>query len=242
MRAQSLVPAAAGTTLLAFTTVSAAAHPREPVVVERAGAVSHGSHGSSASRVSAADLLAKLDACEPVSKGRYRSDVDAPDGIPVCDTRDAVFWKADMDIDCDGRPGPRCNDTTDPWFRPSTAYRQSDGRYLNAETLPFVVIPAPSHIWDHRAHDVGEGSVAAVIHGDRVQYAVVGDVGPHRLIGEASYAMATSLGLRGDPRSGGAPSGVTYVVFKNSRVTPIEDHEEAVAQGEALARKLVSKE
>ncbi|MEV6586897.1 glycoside hydrolase family 75 protein [Streptomyces acidicola] len=233
MRAQSLAPAAAGATLLAFTTASTAAHPREPVRVEPVSRVS---------RVSAADLLDKLDACEPVSTGRYRTDADAPADIPVCGTQDAVFWKADIDIDCDGRPGSRCNHTTDPWFWPSTAYKQSDGRYLNAETLPFIVVPAPSRIWDHRAHGVGAGSVAAVIHDGRIQYAVVGDIGPHHLIGEASYATAKGLGLRPDPRSGGAPSGVTYVVFKNTRVTHIEDHEEAVAQGEALVRKLVRNE
>ncbi|MPY59138.1 glycoside hydrolase family 75 protein [Streptomyces spongiae] len=224
MRAQLSVPATVGATLLAFTTVPAAAHPREPVRFEG---------------VSAAALLAELDECEPVSKGRYRSDRGAPADIPVCGTEDAVFWKADMDIDCDGRPGPRCNRATDPWFWPATAYKQSDGRYLNAETLPFIVLPAPSDIWDHRAHGVRGGSVAAVIYRDRVQYAVVGDIGPRQIIGEASYATAKSLGIRTDPRTGGVASGVTYVVFKNTRVTPIEDHQEAVAQGEALARKLV---
>ncbi len=118
-----------------------------------------------------------------------------------------MFWKADLDIDCDGRPGERCNRRTDPYFTAATAFVQSDGRPLDAETLPYIVVPAPSGVWDYRDHGVRGGSVAAVIHGDRVRYAVVGDVGPSGIIGEASYAAAEALGIHPDPRSGGVPSG-----------------------------------
>jgi hypothetical protein len=190
-------------------------------------------------KVRAADLLAKVRDCVPVSKGRYRSDGGARAEIPVCGARGAVFWKADMDIDCDGRPGLLCNGRTDPHFSGTTAYQQSDGRYLSAETLPYVVVPTPSGIWDHRAHGISGGSVVAVIYQDRVQYAVVGDTGPHEIIGEASYATAKALGIRPDPHGGGASSGVTYIAFKNSRVSPIEDHEAAVTAGERLAQEFV---
>lgn len=57
-----------------------------------------------------------------------------------------------------------------------------------------------------------------MIHGDRVQYAVVGDTGPRDIIGEASYATAKSLGIRPDPRGGGTDDDVTYVVFPDSGV------------------------
>ncbi|MEU3901443.1 glycoside hydrolase family 75 protein [Streptomyces sp. NPDC029519] len=189
--------------------------------------------------VRAADLLAKVRDCAPVSKGRYRSDAGAPADIPVCGARGAVYWKADLDVDCDGRPGDRCNSRTDPHFTPATAYTQSDGRPLDAERLPYVVVPQPSDIWDHRADDVRGGSVAAVVHGDRVRYAVVGDVGPRELIGEASYAAAESLGIPADPHAGGTDSGVTYIVFKGSEVDPIEDEAAAEKTGERLAREFV---
>ncbi|MER7406302.1 glycoside hydrolase family 75 protein [Streptomyces sp. NPDC000070] len=221
MRVQSLTLAAASAALLAPTTPPAAA----PQMAWRE------------TPVRAADLLAKVRDCTPVSRGRYRSDSGAPADIPVCGTRDAVFWKADMDIDCDGRPGPRCNSRTDPYFSGSTAYAQSDGRPLSAEHLPFIVVPAPSRIWDYREHGVGGGSVVAVVFRDRVQYAVVGDTGPQDIIGEASYATAKALGIRADPQGGGTPSGVTYIVFKNARVSPIEDHAAAVTTGERLARQ-----
>ncbi|WP_231628120.1 glycoside hydrolase family 75 protein, partial [Streptomyces sp. Z38] len=189
--------------------------------------------------VTAADLLARVSGCTPVSKGRYRKDRGRAATVPVCGTREAVYWKADMDIDCDGRPGRHCNAATDPHFSSSTAFAQSDGRALSSEKLPYVVVPAPSSLWDYREHGVRGGSVAAVVYRDRVSYAVVGDTGPADIIGEASHAAARSLGIDPDPRSGGTPSGVTYIVFKDSRVTPLEDREAAETQGERLAREFV---
>lgn len=189
--------------------------------------------------VRAADLLSRVRDCAPVSRGRYRTDEGTPATIPVCGTDEAVFWTADMDIDCDGRPGTQCNSGTDPLFSDTTAYQQSDGRCLSAETLPYIVVPGVSDIWNHRDHGVRGGSVAAVVYRDRVQYAVVGDTGPREIIGEASYATAKALGIRPDPRGGGTPSGVTYIVFKNSLATPIESHASAVAVGERLARLFV---
>ncbi|CAL9616265.1 hypothetical protein SUDANB32_05735 [Streptomyces sp. enrichment culture] len=189
--------------------------------------------------VTAADLLARVSGCTSVSKGRYRKDRGRAATVPVCGTREAVYWKADMDIDCDGRPGRHCNAATDPNFSSSTAFAQSDGRALSSEKLPYVVVPAPSSVWDYREHGVRGGSVAAVVYRDRVSYAVVGDTGPADIIGEASYAAAKSLGIDPDPRSGGTPSGVTYIVFKDSRVAPLEDREAAETQGERLAREFV---
>ncbi|MGP4046578.1 glycoside hydrolase family 75 protein [Streptomyces sp. 2A115] len=232
MRAQSLTLAAAGAALLAPTAlpatnaVPAAVLPPE-AVHEREG------------NVRAADLLAAVRGCAPVSRGRYRGDYGTPATIPVCGKRGAVFWKADMDINCDGRRGPRCNRRTDPLFSAATAYQQSDGRHLSAERLPYVVVPAPSRIWNYHKHGVRGGTVAAVIHRDRVQYAVVGDVGPRGIIGEASYATARAFGIRPDPRGGGTASGVTYILFKNSSASPIENHRAAVAQGERLAREFI---
>ncbi|MFK4105948.1 glycoside hydrolase family 75 protein [Streptomyces sp. NPDC019531] len=228
MRAQSLTLAAATAALLAPTLSPAMG------LAARTGPVAQGEGD-----VRAADLLARVRDCTPVSSGRYRRDEDMPATIPVCGTRDAVFWKADMDIDCDGRPGRICNRRTDPLFSGTTAFQQSDGRFLSAERLPYIVVPTPSGIWNHRDNGVRGGALAAVVHEDRVQYAVVGDVGPQNIIGEASYATAKGLGIRADPRGGGTDSDVTYIVFKDTQVTPIEDHEAAVTFGEQLARKFV---
>ncbi|GAA3192542.1 hypothetical protein GCM10010451_48220 [Streptomyces virens] len=266
-RVHSLTLTVAGVALLAPSTPPAAApQPRAEPAARRAVSVAppgpavrgadavtvagspgrradSGSGAGTAARrtgsVSAAELLARVRDCTPVSNGRYRKDHGMRATVPVCGTNEAVFWKADMDIDCDGRPGRRCNARTDPYFSASTAFPQSDGRPLSSEELPYVVVPAPSTVWNYRAHGVRGGSVAAVIHRDRVRYAVVGDVGPADIIGEASYAAAEELGINPDPHGGGTPADVTYVVFKNSRVTPIEDRGSAVTTGERLARQFV---
>lgn len=189
--------------------------------------------------VGAADLLAKVTSCSQLSKGKYRTDEGAPADVPVCDKKGAVFWKADLDIDCDGQRTDKCNENTDPWFLPDTAFHQSDGKPLRSDTLPYVVVPSVSDTWNHSASGIKGGSVAAVIHGDRLLYAVVGDTGPKRTIGEASYATAESLGINPDPATGGTGSGVTYILFKNSRVSPIESHGAAVSLGEQLAKEFI---
>lgn len=154
----------------------------------------------------------------------------------MCGTKGAVFWKADLDVDCDGRVTARCNGRTDPWFHGDTAFHQSDDQPLDAAALPFVVVPAPSGIWDYRDAGIRGGGVVAIVHRDRVVYAVVGDAGPAGLVGEASYAAARSLGIDPDPSHGGVASGVTYILFRNSVVRPIESRSEAERLGAELAR------
>src|SRR6266511_3168525 len=84
-------------------------------------------------------------------------------------------------------------------------------------------------------------SVAAVIYQNKVVYAVVGDTGPSKIIGEGSYALAVALGIDPDPATGGADSGVTFIVLTGdaSIVKPIESHAAAVTLGERLARQFI---
>ncbi|WLW51014.1 glycoside hydrolase family 75 protein [Streptomyces sp. YU58] len=189
--------------------------------------------------VGAAELLAKVTSCTRISQGEYRTDEEARATVPVCGTDGAVFWKADMDIDCDGQRTARCNENTDPWFQPDTAFHQSDGRPLRSDSLPYVVVPSVSETWSYPSAGIGGGGVVAVIHDGKVQYAVVGDTGPKRIIGEASYATAEALGIDPDPATGGTDAEVTYILFPHSRVSPIENHDAAVALGDRLAREFV---
>jgi hypothetical protein len=189
--------------------------------------------------VSAADLLAKVTSCSQISNGKYRTDEETSATIPVCGKNGAVFWKADMDIDCDGLRTSKCNENTDPWFQDDTAFHQSDGEPLRADSLPYVVVPSSSGIWNYAGAGIKGGGVVAVIHGNKVEYAVVGDTGPSKIIGEASYATAQALGINPDPANGGTDSGVTYLLFKNSQVSPIESHGAAVSLGERLAKQFL---
>ncbi len=189
--------------------------------------------------VSAADLLAKVTSCSQISNGKYRTDEETSATVPVCGKNGAVFWKADMDVDCDGQRTSKCNENTDPWYQDDTAFHQSDGRPLRADSLPYVVVPSSSGIWNYSNAGIKGGGVVAVIYNNKVEYAVVGDTGPSKIIGEASYATAKALGISPDPENGGTDSGVTYILFKNSQVSPIESHSAAVSLGERLAKEFI---
>ncbi|MFF3955113.1 glycoside hydrolase family 75 protein [Streptomyces sp. NPDC001890] len=230
MRIRTLALAAAsGAALLATATLAPAAH---------AGSAPAGADLKEGS-VSAADLLAKVTSCSQISNGKYRTDEETSATVPVCGKNGAVFWKADMDIDCDGEITAACNEDTDPWFQNGTAFETSAGKPLNAEKLPYVVVPSVSSIWNYGDAGIKGGGVVAVIHDNKVEYAVVGDTGPNKIIGEASYATAKALGIDPDPETGGAESGVTYILFKNSKVSPIESHSAAVTAGDALAKQFI---
>jgi hypothetical protein len=199
-----------------------------------------GGGGGGGGAPTAAELLAKVNGCTQISNGLYKTDSDTGRTIPVCDKTGAVFWKADMDIDCDGQRTAQCNENTDCCFQPDTAFHQSNGQPLIASSLPYVVVPSPSGTWDYRNFQIAGGGVVAVIFNNQVEYAVVGDTGPTDIIGEASYATARDLGINPDPKNGGTDSGVTYIVFKNSRVNPIESHANAISTGEQLARTFIN--
>lgn len=67
-------------------------------------------------------------------------------------------------------------------------------RYLDAEVVPFVVLPKGGF------GKVQIGDVAIVQHKDRVVYAIVGDAGPATKLGEGSIALnAMLLGKFGEP-------------------------------------------
>ena len=189
--------------------------------------------------VSASDLLAKVTSCSQISNGKYKTDDETSATVPVCGKNGAVFWKADMDIDCDGQRTSQCNENTDCCYQDDTAFHQSDGRPLRADSLPYVVVPSSSSIWNYSGAGIKGGGVVAVIYNNKVEYAVVGDTGPTKIIGEASYATANALGINPDPENGGADSGVTYILFKNSQVSPIESHSAAVTLGDKLAKQFL---
>ncbi|RAJ58826.1 chitosanase (glycosyl hydrolase group 75) [Streptomyces sp. Amel2xB2] len=217
---------------------SAVASPGDATAHDQAGhtAAKDTREGS----VSADDLLAKVKDCDQISNGKYKPDEDGSATVPVCDADSAVFWKADLDVDCDGQETEQCNLDTDPAYQDDTAFHTSDGQPLDAAKTPYVVLPGKSDIWDYSDSGLEGGSIVAVINGDKVEYAAVGDIGPEEAIGEASYAAADALGIDPDPATGGADDGVTYIAFKNSKTDAIEDHDKTVELGDELAQDFVN--
>ena len=184
------------------------------------------------------DLLALTTACaKVVSSHEYALD----DGsmVDICALNGAVYWTADMDIDCDGVTTTECNAQTDCCYQNDTAFHNGADQPLTSSTTPYVVIPSD---FSYPGLDTnGGGNVTAVLYQGKLQWAVFGDTGPTDIIGEASYACAEKLGIDPDPKTGGTGSGVTYITFVGTGTAPsdIENQAETKALGESLAGTLL---
>lgn len=188
----------------------------------------------------AAEVLAALAALpSTVAGGPYATDSGGRADINIMKTSTgAYWWKADMDIDTDGQWFPESDNNSDR--QSTTSFTQSDGKYLNSGTLPFIVIPLPSDRFRYRDHGIRGGDSCIVILRDKMVYAVFGDEGPTSIIGEASYAAAKALGVPGIPYGGWDARDVTYIVFPGSKVAPIESPTQRIAKGEANANALIA--
>ncbi|RZQ59371.1 glycoside hydrolase family 75 protein [Amycolatopsis suaedae] len=188
-----------------------------------------------------ADQLRRAASCaKQISNGKFSEDSGGARTIPVCSTGSAVHWKSDFDIDCDGQVTAQCNKNTDPWFQPETHWQQSDGKHLNSAALPFIVVPSANSTWNFNNHNITGGTVAAVVYGNRVAYAVVGDSGPVNMIGEGSYKLAQQLGIDPNPKTGGVSGRVVdFILFPGVKASPIEDNRKAVTLGESAANRFV---
>jgi hypothetical protein len=209
-----------------------------------ADAIGAGSDPDAAAANLAQQLGALTATCKTVaSQGKYASSfAGGPASVDVCALNGAFFWKTGMSIDCDGQVSAACNRMTDPSFSGQTSFTQSNGQPLDAQTLPYVVLPLPSGVWSYITADVHPGALAAVLYQGKLVFGVFGDEGPAASIGGASYAMAQRLGIPSSPTKGGAPSGLTYIVFTGASgvVAPLEDPQAAATLGAVLGPVLVN--
>lgn len=90
--------------------------------------------------------------------------------------------------------------------------REDPRRYVNAESINFFVLPGKLGL------GAKLGDLGVIIRPDQsdYDYAVYADVGPASKIGEASIALADSLGIPSSPKSGGIAHGIIYIVFPGS--------------------------
>jgi hypothetical protein len=202
------------------------------------------------------DALLKLtpEACaKKVSKHSYKMDLDRNDpdnraGLQadICGLNGAVYWVADMDIDCDGHTTPgKCDKAHDCCYLEDTNVHGPNGALTAAED-PYVVIPidfaCPGEPTFPDFAGLKAGATVAVIYANKILYAPFGDCGPPEIIGEASYAAAERLGIPPSAVNGGALGRtVTYIVFTGDGTVAknITDEAEVKALGEQLAAKLV---
>jgi hypothetical protein len=181
--------------------------------------------------------------CNQASNGLYQSGSVGPASVAICKLTGAFFWMSGMNVDCDGKTTAQCNINADPDYQNQTSATDSMGNPLDAANLPYVVIPLPDAKFDYKAEGIQLGDVVAVVYAGQITYGVFGDEGPSDQIGEASYAMAQSLGIDPNPSTGGACCcGVLYIVFPGSGavVSPIESHAAATTLGQQLASTLLA--
>jgi hypothetical protein len=185
--------------------------------------------------VPASQLLSVLSHGTELTGKQFKTDEERQPSVAISGLNGAIFFEADLDIDCDGEPDGVCNDTTDPWFYPAL----SAGEGIHASETPFFVIPLT---YDN--NEIGLGSVGAVIYNNQLAYGVfLDECGVENVIGEASYAMAEKLGINPDPQNGGTDDPVTYIVFTGEEAmlsdNQYTDHNAAIEAGSAAARKLL---
>jgi hypothetical protein len=121
--------------------------------------------------------------------------------------------------DRDGTPLLQSENDPAPGYYISTTALYDDtkkyddpSRYLNSEKIPYIVIP-PRFSKDFRL-----GDIALIINkkNNRRCFAICGDIGPGEKFGEGSICLANQLGIDSNAKTGGTPSGVIYILIKNS--------------------------
>jgi Fungal chitosanase of glycosyl hydrolase group 75 len=194
----------------------------------------------------AAQLLAKVAACggRPI-KGGF--GLDGPGNLSIKACPGVLFWKADMDVDCDGIQTPPCN--IDPQGQPQTSLKDTaPSGDIDPTKLPYFVIPLgkPETAW-YTQHGVELGQVGAVIYNGQVRYGIFADEAGGWFIGEASYAMCQLF--LGKPANGKDPcspvnggldqAAITYVTFtgaaNQAKGQALYDHLKHTQMGEAAA-------
>lgn len=61
------------------------------------------------------------------------------------------------------------------------------------------------------------------------------------MVRRALTGSATNLGIDPDPENGGSDGPLHYLYFKNSKVSPVEDHAKATFRGAALAQQFLDR-
>ncbi len=115
----------------------------------------------------------------------------------VEDNNKSVSWTSKMAIDGDGSGSSH----GDPDYQNDTSLHVN-GQPLNSDVDKYIVVP-PAII--HGVEGIVLGCLAFVKNGlnNQSSYAVVGDIGPHKKLGEGSIALAEALHIKPSPTSGG---------------------------------------
>jgi len=139
-----------------------------------------------------------------------------PDFLGILQNK-CLYFDSELQLDTDGWPDGRGKG--DKSWQSTTSLRYADDTSLNANKVPYFVLPLPKSWANDRGIYLGD--YAAVIHRGKVAYAVFGDEGPDHLIGEGSIQLLRALGEERLKQNGriinsGAGPGIITVVFPGS--------------------------
>jgi len=141
-------------------------------------------------------------------KGKDFWQATGPDGKVS-----SMGFKAPSAICADGAPKAVAGDT----YQPTTSFQFTDGSQINADEIPYVVLPqtknasgkwaSPDRVAGNPFHDSGvrRGDYVKITNPQNGQsvYAIYGENGPSGEVGEISMAAARALGIKDSPISGG---------------------------------------
>ena len=98
-----------------------------------------------------------------------------------------IYYDSLLDLDSDGS----IYNTDDQTGQSDTTLHQPDGSPVDADAVPFFVLPG---IGFYQKFGIKLGDIASVIYQDHVEFAVFVDHGPSKKLGEGSIALHRALG------------------------------------------------
>ncbi|CAN5249163.1 hypothetical protein BH10CYA1_BH10CYA1_09670 [soil metagenome] len=144
-----------------------------------------------------------------------------------------VYMRARMDIDADGSPRAR---QIDPTGQTRTSWRYSDGSSINAEEVPYMVLPGGQY--ERFGIKLGDMCLVRNKENGRMAIAVFADVGPRQKRGEGSMALASELGINPSPTRGGVSTpSIEYLVLPNTGY-PAQSQQQLLARIKAQGQRL----
>lgn len=126
-----------------------------------------------------------------------------------------LAFNSALELDTDGFPGG----VGDPDQQVETSLRYANRASLDANRIPFFVLPLPA-TWPVR-FGIALGDYAAVLFRGKLSFAVFGDQGPPNKLGEGSLQLLRELGVErlrpnGHIINAGTNPGVLTIVFPGS--------------------------
>jgi hypothetical protein len=116
----------------------------------------------------------------------------------------------------------------------STKKKNNPLRYVDSETIPYISIP--SQLTGIAGIKLGDFATVLNTKNQKLQHAIVADLGPRNRIGDGSIALAKALEVNSNARNGGAIDGIVYKIFPGSGTGWPKTLDEINSEGERLLK------